>query len=47
MRPGTEMIMNNLYKLDIVDPKSVLKIDDTNIGIKEGHNAGCWTVGII
>ena len=29
MRPGTEMIMNNLSKLDIEDPKSVLKIDDT------------------
>ena len=46
MRPGTEMIMNNLCKLDIEDPKSVLKIDDTNIGIKEGHNAGCLTVGV-
>lgn len=46
MRPGTEMIMNNLDKLNIEDPKSVLKIDDTNIGIEEGGNAGCLTVGV-
>lgn len=25
---------------------SVVKVDDTPVGIVAGHNAGCWTVGV-
>ena len=46
MRPNVDMIVSTMNKLDIEDPKSVLKIDDTEIGINEGKNAGCWTVGV-
>jgi len=45
-RPNPSMIIENMYKLDIDDPKRVIKIDDTRVGIKEGLNAGCWTVGV-
>ena len=46
MRPNVGMIASTMDKLDIEDPKSVLKVDDTEIGIKEGNEAGCWTVGV-
>ena len=45
-RPNPSMIIENMYKLDIDDPKRVIKIDDTKVGIEEGLNAGCWTVGV-
>lgn len=46
MRPYGDMIFKNMDILNIEDPKSVLKIDDTEIGIREGNKAGCWTVGV-
>ena len=45
-RPHPSMIIENMYKFDIDDPREVIKIDDTTVGIKEGLNAGCWTVGV-
>ena len=35
-----------MEQLQIKNPKSVIKIDDTQIGIMEGKNAGCITVGV-
>ena len=35
--------MNNL---NIKDPKNVIKIDDTVVGIKEGLNANCISIGV-
>ena len=32
--------------LEVSNPKTMIKIDDTNVGIKEGKNAGLWTVGV-
>ena len=45
-RPNPGMIHANMKKLKINNPKEVIKIDDTNIGIKEGLNAGCWTIAV-
>lgn len=45
-RPHSDMIHKNMIELGIVDPRTIIKIDDTNIGIKEGKNAGLWTVGV-
>ena len=45
-RPHPNMIHKNMIDLGIVDPRTIIKIDDTNIGIKEGKNAGLWTVGV-
>lgn len=45
-RPHIDMIYKNMRDLGISDPKTIIKIDDTNVGIKEGKNAGLWTIGV-
>jgi len=45
-RPHPYMIYENMEQLQIKNPKSVIKVDDTQIGIKEGKHAGCITVGV-
>jgi phosphonoacetaldehyde hydrolase len=45
-RPFPHMIHHIMNELHIDNPNSVIKIDDTEIGIKEGINAGCTTVGV-
>ena len=46
-RPYPYMIEENMNQLNIRDPRSIIKIDDTAIGIQEGQNANCWTVGVV
>ena len=45
-RPRPYMIYENLKNLNIDSIHSVIKVDDTTDGIKEGLNAGCWSVGV-
>jgi len=45
-RPHPYMIQKNMNNLHVDDPKKVIKIDDTVVGINEGLNANCWTVGV-
>ena len=45
-RPHIDMIYKNMRDLEVSNPKTMIKIDDTNIGIKEGKNAGLWTIGV-
>ena len=45
-RPNPDMINENMDRLNIRSPKHVIKIDDTEVGIQEGINAGCYTVGV-
>tara|TARA_Y100000996_G_scaffold401441_1_gene372385 strand:- start:1222 stop:2040 length:819 start_codon:yes stop_codon:yes gene_type:complete len=45
-RPDPSMIFKNMENLKIRDPRKVIKVDDTVVGIKEGQNAGCWTIGV-
>lgn len=45
-RPYPEMLWKNLIELDVLDVKTVVKVDDTVVGIHEGLNGGCWTVGL-
>lgn len=45
-RPYPYMIYENMVQLGIDDPKEIIKIDDTSIGIQEGLNAGCITIGV-
>ena len=40
------MVWLNAIKLDISPIESIVKVDDTADGIREGLHAGCWTVGI-
>jgi phosphonoacetaldehyde hydrolase len=32
--------------LGVWPPRTVVKIDDTGVGLAEGRNAGTWTVGV-
>lgn len=45
-RPYPEMLWKNLIALEVSDIKTVVKVDDTVVGIEEGLNAGCWTVAV-
>mmetsp|Transcript_24348 Transcript_24348/g.70218 ORF Transcript_24348/g.70218 Transcript_24348/m.70218 type:complete len:256 (+) Transcript_24348:269-1036(+) len=40
------MIYQNMRNLQIPYVQSVVKIDDSVMGIAEGLNAGCWTVAV-
>ena len=46
IRPIASMIIENMERLNISNPRDIIKIDDTCIGIKEGKNANCWTIGV-
>jgi len=43
-RPHPDMIHTLMQRLDISDPKEVVKIGDTEVDINEGKNAGCALV---
>lgn len=45
-RPYPHMTLQNMLELEVEAVQSVVKVDDTLIGIEEGLNAGCWTVGV-
>jgi len=45
-RPNPGMIFQNLVNMNIDNSSNVIKVDDTNVGIEEGKNAGCITVGV-
>ncbi len=45
-RPHPYMIYENMRQLQVNNPKNIIKVDDTQIGIMEGKNAGCITVGV-
>jgi phosphonoacetaldehyde hydrolase len=46
-RPSPSMLHKNLKELEVYDSHKAIKIDNTGVGITEGKNAGCWTVGVI
>ena len=45
-RPTPLMIYRTLLELGLWPLSSVVKVDDTEVGIAEGLNAGTWTVGV-
>lgn len=45
-RPSPFMLWKALIELDVWSIKEVIKIDDAPVGIEEGKNAGCYTIGI-
>ena len=45
-RPTPYMIYKTLLDLEVWPAWSAIKVDDTEVGIAEGLNAGTWTVGV-
>ena len=45
-RPAPLMTWAALIALDAYPARACIKVDDAPVGIVEGHEAGCWTVGI-
>lgn len=46
-RPKPYMIYQNMCRMDIASPRSVVKVGDTISDIKEGVNAGVWSIGVV
>ena len=46
-RPYPYMIYRNMEKLGTMDVRKVIKVGDTVSDIKEGKNAGAFSVGVI
>jgi len=46
-RPSPAMIRRAMRHLHIRDPSEVVKVDDTTIGIEEGHNAKSLTIAVL
>ena len=46
-RPNPAMILEAMKKHNVNDKRTVIKVDDTATGIKEGRNAGVITVGVL
>ena len=45
-RPAPYLLYEAAKLLDVYPMRSIVKVDDTDVGIQAGRNAGCWTVGI-
>jgi phosphonoacetaldehyde hydrolase len=45
-RPTPMMLYRTFLELGVWPAWSAVKVDDTEVGIEEGLNAGCWTVGV-
>ncbi|RYX90197.1 MAG: phosphonoacetaldehyde hydrolase [Comamonadaceae bacterium] len=45
-RPSPLMMYRTFADLGVWWPATVVKVDDTEVGILEGLNAGTWTVGV-
>jgi phosphonoacetaldehyde hydrolase len=45
-RPYPDMSLKNALELELDCVEACVKVDDTGVGIKEGLNAGMWTVGV-
>jgi phosphonoacetaldehyde hydrolase len=45
-RPSPLMIWKALLELGVWPASAVVKVDDAPVGIAEGRNAGCFTIGV-
>lgn len=45
-RPSPLMMYRSFADLGVWPPYTVVKVDDTAVGVAEGMNAGTWTVGV-
>ncbi|MBU6206739.1 MAG: phosphonoacetaldehyde hydrolase [Alphaproteobacteria bacterium] len=45
-RPSPLMLWKNLVALGVWPAHCCVKVDDAEVGMEEGRNAGCWAVGV-
>jgi phosphonoacetaldehyde hydrolase len=45
-RPAPYLLYEAAKRLDVYPMWSLVKVDDTPVGVQAGRNAGCWTVGV-
>ena len=45
-RPAPLMTWKVMVELDVWPASACVKVDDAEVGIEEGRQAGCWTVGL-
>lgn len=45
-RPTPLMMYKTFLDLGVWPAAAVVKVDDTEVGVAEGLNAGCWSVGV-
>jgi phosphonoacetaldehyde hydrolase len=45
-RPTPFMMYKTFLDLGVWPAAAVVKVDDTEVGVAEGLNAGCWSVGV-
>ena len=45
-RPTPFMLYRAFLELGVWPAWDCIKVDDTEVGIEEGRNGGCWTVGV-
>lgn len=46
-RPYPYMVYENMKHFGVISPKFVVKVGDTAADMKEGKNAGAWSVGVV
>jgi phosphonoacetaldehyde hydrolase len=45
-RPSPFMTWKALIEMDVWPARACVKVDDAAVGIEEGKQAGCWTIGL-
>lgn len=45
-RPAPFLLFQCAMKLQVYPMWTMIKVDDTPVGIEAGRNAGCWTIGV-
>jgi phosphonoacetaldehyde hydrolase len=45
-RPAPFMTWKALTEMNVWPAQACVKVDDAAVGIEEGRNAGCWTIGV-
>ncbi len=45
-RPAPFMTWKAFTEMNVFPARACVKVDDATVGIEEGRNAGCWTVGL-